>query len=227
MRLEVLASYLRLNVISYLVFYDIDGVLKRLVPHWTKIVERDVGLRLNTAEIVTIDDLFDLLPSELHEWFRSSFRIPENYIGIPPEEGVEDSLRVMRKGGANTAGCLTARREDLRAVTEPDAFLQLGKGTPVLMRPLEMDAFEDARAFKADVLTRLFPRIAGIVEDDAKIIPVLRTRNYRGTVYLFKSSPPRIPGIRVVPCRNHAEVAQALTEDAKKFCAHGGGFIRR
>lgn len=218
MGLRLFKQYLPLHPKTYLVLSDIDGPLKEMVVHWTRLIKRVWGILLDTRDIVCIDDLFDLVPrdSEIRAWLHASFLHEENYVGMPLVSGVPAAMSYMRHHGGDVIGCLTSRREHLRKVTEPGVHLQLGAALHVVMRPDDMH-WSATKARKVAFLLSVWPRIKGIIEDDPKIVPALREANYKGTVYLYRSQNPYIPGIRVVSCATPMEIALAIAEDAKRF----------
>ncbi len=195
------------------VVHDKDDVLTHSAAHWARLLCMEFDLDINADGITSVPELYALLPTDerrakISAWLDVSFQTEAHYHNLPLITDVTEAMVRIRAAGADSVGCLTARREILRSITEPVVHSQLGK-VPVIMRPNDMQ-WDDTYAWKAEILSEVWPWVQGIVEDNPRIIPALEKQGYQGTVWLYRSAPPKTSTIRVVSCANHAAVAESI-----------------
>lgn len=202
------------------IFTDKDDTLTPSTSHWAELFRRKFGITLDITNITGVTELYDLIPkgpryAEMETWLTESFQRAESYHGLGVIDGVREAVAELRALGAEILACLTARREHLRPVTAAHAREILGE-TPVLMRPNRM-RWGDTYQWKARIMARCWPFVKGIIEDNRKIIPALAEIEYPGTVWLYRSPPPKDCGtVRVVPCATHLDVVEDIREQIRR-----------
>ncbi len=87
---------------------------------------------------------------------------------------------------------------------------------PIIARPADVH-IDNGNAWKASVLTDLFPIVRGIVDDNPNLISKLPA-DYAGTVFLFDHlSYDHDTSINVIPCKDWESVQQQIIRMAHLF----------
>lgn len=104
------------------------------------------------------------------------------------------------------AAYITARPECVREGTEWWLAEHEFPQAPLIMRPTEL---RGGNAWKARLLTMLYPAIRGIIDDNPRLIEYL-PESYQGTVFLYGHAEFRHPALRVVAVPTWADVHPAI-----------------
>jgi hypothetical protein len=84
---------------------------------------------------------------------------------------------------------------------------------PLICRSINLSAEEGSR-WKAGVLENLYPKVRGIIDDNASVLKFLKP-DYPGTVFLFSHEHYSPNHIRTIPCKDWPATYGAVKDNIK------------
>jgi len=133
----------------------------------------------------SIQDAFDLLISKVN--------CPKFHYQLPPFPNAVYHANILNEH--NLFSCyLTARKEDMRELTQRWLNEHNFPQKPLIMRPDNIDFLSKHKEWKADTLYALHPYVTGLIDNDTRILSHLQQQNYPGSLYLFGLSEHEYDG---------------------------------
>jgi hypothetical protein len=90
----------------------------------------------------------------------------------------------------------------------------------LLTRPDNV-SLSQGNAWKAAILTALYPQIRGFVDDNPGVVKML-PKDYPGTVFLYGGAHCSRRDVSIVPCHNWAEVCEKVRQTYPFSCSQPG-----
>jgi hypothetical protein len=193
---------------------DIDDTLSWTCREWVSILFKEFGNPENLTS---------------HE-FAKKYRLLENApyfqradvlarcLEICVDESNYHSIRPIEEAGLAIQGLehivliaayLTARPESLRRATGEWLKKYGFPEAELIMNPHEF-SIEKKGSWKQDALIKLYPRIAGIIDDNPSVCDNLPA-DYPGVVFLYEYGEGSAPHPRAIACGDWSDVVEKVT----------------
>ncbi len=98
---------------------------------------------------------------------------------------------------------ITVRPESIEAGTKKWLAKHNFPQAPIIFRPKEIK-HQDGNKWKAGILKTLYPKVLGIIDDNAKLLEFL-DQDYPGTIFLYDHESANSTA-HVIPCKNWLRV---------------------
>jgi 5'(3')-deoxyribonucleotidase len=102
---------------------------------------------------------------------------------------------------------ITVRPEIIRSGTQKWLDKHNFPKAPIICKPLNVE-HKDGNKWKAKVLEKLYPKVLGMIDDNAKLLECL-DNNYKGIIYLYDHSVVDSE-LNVIPCKNWPDVFEEV-----------------
>lgn len=213
---EALKKQLATNGITGLAL-DIDETLAWTIGYWVERMQEKFGNPedLSVPEIIAKYRYTQNVPywrtDEAIAWMdehRNSNEIQEM---LPLIQGADSAIQDIQKSIPIVA-YMTTRPQ----VVVPGTEIWLKKhgfpSAPIFARPAEVHV-TDGNGWKASLLQELYPRVAGIIDDNPSLVSSL-SADYKGTVYLYDNAESPRQDIAVVACESWDKLKNIIAETA-------------
>ncbi|MCX6797824.1 MAG: hypothetical protein NTX66_01210 [Candidatus Falkowbacteria bacterium] len=198
---------------------DIDETLSWTIGHWVEKMMAKFGNpeNLSVKEIIEKYRYTQNVPywqsQEALAWMMAKVNSNDVQKELPLIEEASICLERINKL-IPIAAYLTIRPETVLAGTKHWLDKHNFPVAPIICRPITVD-HNDGNKWKAGVLEKLYPQVAGIIDDNPKLLNFL-SADYRGKIFLYDHHD-NFGRTNVIPCRNWLEVYKNIKNVFSNF----------
>lgn len=195
---------------------DIDETLSATGDHWAQILNETFGNpeNLSVSEIISKYRYASHVPywqtPETLAWMEDARHSDELQEILPLIENANHIVNQL-KDIVPISAYITVRPESVRNGTMKWLARHGFPKAPIIMRPKEV-LHDDGNKWKAEMLTSLYPKIWGIIDDNPKLIAHL-SDNYDGTVFLYDHEEINEQRIRVIAVKKWEDMITAVSKN--------------
>jgi len=194
---------------------DIDETLSWTVGHWIKLMQEKFGNpeNLTANEIAEKYRYVQNIPYWKSE---EAYNLIHELVHSDEVQGelplIENSNLYLNKINRiiPIAAYITVRPESIILSTQKWLEKNNFPKAPIICRPMTVQ-HQDGSKWKAGVLQKLYPKVVGIIDDNAKLLEFL-DENYQGIVFLYDHHTIESK-TKVIPCKQWSKVY----EEVKKY----------
>jgi len=195
---------------------DIDETLSWTIGFWVEEMQK----RFGNPENLTIKEMVEKYryvqnvpywqTDEAKQWAHEQTHSNEVQSELPLIEGANGSLKEIEKI-IPIAAYITIRPEVTRDGTQRWLDKHNFPQAPLISKPMDIP-HEEGSKWKASILTKLYPQVLGLIDDNASILDFL-PNDYPGTIFLYDHHVSESK-LNVVPCKTWEVV---IAEIKKKY----------
>lgn len=191
---------------------DIDETLSGTIGYWVTTMQEKFGNpeNLSVKEVIEKYRYTQNVPywqsAEALAWIDQKIHSNELQEELPLIEDADIYLKKIAKI-IPIAAYITVRPEVVLSGTQNWLNKHHLPQAPIICRPPNI-AHQDGNAWKADTLSKLYPQVLGIIDDNAKLLEYLPA-DYQGVVFLYDHHETNSQ-LKVTPCPHWPQVYSAI-----------------
>ncbi|MGB5018213.1 MAG: hypothetical protein WBO66_00605 [Candidatus Moraniibacteriota bacterium] len=197
---------------------DIDETLSATGDHWAEILNETFGNpeNLSVAEIIKKYRYASHVPywqtPEALAWMENA-RHSDEFQGLIPLIENSNHIANKLKSIVPISAYITVRPESVRSGTMKWLAKHGFPKAPIIMRPADV-LHVDGNKWKAEILTKIYPKVWGIIDDNPRLITYLPD-DYQGTVFLYDHEEIDTKKIHIIPVKKWEDMITVVTDNLR------------
>jgi hypothetical protein len=194
---------------------DIDETLSRTIGYWVENLQLKFGNpeNLSVQEFAFKYQFMQNVPywqtKEALNWMENARKSNKIQEILPLIENANEVVGQINKI-IPICAYITIRSQSVIPGTKKWLKKHGFPDAPVIAKPNDLP-YENGSKWKAEVLTKLYPQIIGIIDDNPSLIDFL-PKDYKGYVFLYNNSEIYVKNRKVIPCKNWNDVLLKVKE---------------